>query len=471
MNQRDIRFMQEAIREAANSKSKDPRDPKVGAVIVKDGKVLDKAYRGETGKGHHAEFVVLQKKLRSKDLLKGATLYTTLEPCTTRKHDKLPCVDWIVRKEIGRVVMGILDPNPNICGRGYWRLWDAKILVEFFPPELARKIVEENRPFIQRYRGGEQYDASFAWMVERHKSPIITPYSGIGWGDALSLQTCPNLREGWPMSQVELCNDDDRWFSLPNRDRNAYKKYFDEQYEVKRFHDDGEKFMLTCNPTAFSKSLTLKLRTISALYSECHYYLDNVAIIAAKRNSLIEELIKGSLEAHFPHALCMHMVVATKDNKILITKRSPKVGYHINTWSVSVEDTLTRKDLDGGLQRTVLNWGKRLLWDELGLDSSAYHPDNLRVLSVFLEGDILNISICAYAELNLDSPTLDKVLRGALRTDDEFTEWLFLELQQEEMIKELTQPTRSYHPTSGYRMLMALLKQFGVPKELEKTLP
>ena len=132
-----IDFMNIAIEEARNSKSDNEWDPKVGAVVVKDGKLIEKAHRGETGKGHHAEFAALQKKARSEDILEGATLYTTLEPCTTRNHDKLPCVGWILRKRLEKVVIGMLDPNPNICGRGYWKLIEGNVKVDFFNLELA----------------------------------------------------------------------------------------------------------------------------------------------------------------------------------------------------------------------------------------------------------------------------------------------------------------------------------------------
>ena len=61
--------------------------PKVGAVIVKDGRVLSTAHRGEPI-GNHAEFVALEKKL-SDEAVAGATVFTTLEPCTTRTHPKI----------------------------------------------------------------------------------------------------------------------------------------------------------------------------------------------------------------------------------------------------------------------------------------------------------------------------------------------------------------------------------------------
>jgi len=111
-----------------------------------------------------------------------------------------------------------------------------------------------------------------------------------------------------------------------------------------------------------------------------------------------------------------------------------------------------------------------MLFEELGLGSDAYRVDDLRVLSIFLESDVLSISLCAYAGLNLDYAKLDQIIRGLPRTDYEITEWAFLEFRPVELLTEMISPTRPYHPTSGYRMLMALLKHFGV-EELKRTMP
>src|SRR5580700_8003167 len=87
-----------------------PPKPKVGAVLVNDGKELGRAHRGELALGDHAEFGLLEKKL-AHDEVAGGTLYTTLEPCTVRNPKKIPCAERIASRRLARVVIGMLDPD------------------------------------------------------------------------------------------------------------------------------------------------------------------------------------------------------------------------------------------------------------------------------------------------------------------------------------------------------------------------
>lgn len=137
-----------AIGEARRSRhEEDGRvHPYVGVVIVRNGQVLASACRGDRDPGDHAEFCVLEKKLKT-ETLAGCTVYTTLEPCTTRNHSKVPCANRLIERRVARVVVGMLDPDQRITGKGVLRLRQAGVAVELFPSDMMEELEELNREF------------------------------------------------------------------------------------------------------------------------------------------------------------------------------------------------------------------------------------------------------------------------------------------------------------------------------------
>jgi pyrimidine deaminase RibD-like protein len=154
-------LMQLAVELASQCVSEEGRvSPKVGAVVARDGVVLASAYRGEIKPGEHAEYTLLERKLLDIDL-EGATLYSTLEPCTHRNHPKIACTDRVIARKLKRVVIGTLDPNAKIRGLGELRMQDADIEITRFEPDLVLQLRELNREFsaLHPVRGIER-DAS-----------------------------------------------------------------------------------------------------------------------------------------------------------------------------------------------------------------------------------------------------------------------------------------------------------------------
>jgi pyrimidine deaminase RibD-like protein len=143
----DQKHMQLAIQEARRSRGEDGKiHPYVGAVVVRDGQVLGTACRGDLDPREHAEFSVLEKKL-PREKLAGCTVYTSLEPCTTRNHPKVTCADRLIERRVSRVVIGMLDPDQRITGKGILKLRRAGIGVELFPQTLMAELEELNRDF------------------------------------------------------------------------------------------------------------------------------------------------------------------------------------------------------------------------------------------------------------------------------------------------------------------------------------
>ena len=129
----------------------DPTKPYVGAVVVKDGRVIGSGYRGMTQLGHHAEFGVLQG-ISDPRLLEDGVVFSTLEPCSARNHPKIPCARRLVEAKVKEVYIGIYDPNPVIYRQGWKILNDGGISLRDFPHDLRDEIAVDNAAFLARYK-------------------------------------------------------------------------------------------------------------------------------------------------------------------------------------------------------------------------------------------------------------------------------------------------------------------------------
>lgn len=148
----DRQLMERAIELAKKCVSEPGKvSPKVGAVLARNGIILGEAYRGELKPGEHAEYTLLERKLKD-EIIAGVTLFTTLEPCTTRNHPKVPCASRVADRKIGKVIIGTLDRNEDIRGRGEFHLMDAGIQIGRFDSDLMPGLEDLNREFIRDIR-------------------------------------------------------------------------------------------------------------------------------------------------------------------------------------------------------------------------------------------------------------------------------------------------------------------------------
>jgi pyrimidine deaminase RibD-like protein len=143
----DRKFCDVATAEARKSIAEDDGElhPYVGAVVVKDGKILTTGYRGETGEGRHAEYCALRKINDDVDNvdLSGCTVYTTLEPCSERKPGKTPCTNRLINGKVARVVYGLADKDETVYGHS--TLVEAGIEIGFFSHELMQELHALNK--------------------------------------------------------------------------------------------------------------------------------------------------------------------------------------------------------------------------------------------------------------------------------------------------------------------------------------
>jgi len=121
----DEHWMKRALRLAEKGKGRTSPNPMVGAVLVKNGKVIGEGYHIKAG-ADHAEIIALTK---GGEKAEGTTLYLNLEPCIHYGRTP-PCAPAVIEAKVKRVVIGMEDPNPLVRGRGLESLKKAGLDVE-----------------------------------------------------------------------------------------------------------------------------------------------------------------------------------------------------------------------------------------------------------------------------------------------------------------------------------------------------
>nr|WP_255448845.1 bifunctional diaminohydroxyphosphoribosylaminopyrimidine deaminase/5-amino-6-(5-phosphoribosylamino)uracil reductase RibD [Selenomonas sp. mPRGC5] len=124
MRLQDEDFMRVALQMARNAEGRTSPNPLVGAVIVRDGRIVAAGWHRKAGTPH-AEVHALNM---AGDLARGATLYVTLEPCAHYGRTG-PCAKAVAEAGIARVVIAMRDPNPLVAGKGIKILEDAGVQV------------------------------------------------------------------------------------------------------------------------------------------------------------------------------------------------------------------------------------------------------------------------------------------------------------------------------------------------------
>ena len=151
----DKRFMQRCIQLAKNGQQNAKPNPMVGAVIVSaDGRIIGEGYHVRCGEGHAEVNAFASVRPEDEPLLKEATIYVSLEPCS--HYGKTPpCADLIITKGVRRVVVGCIDEFAEVQGRGIRKLQEAGIDVTV--GVLQEECRELNRRFFTFHRLSRPY--------------------------------------------------------------------------------------------------------------------------------------------------------------------------------------------------------------------------------------------------------------------------------------------------------------------------
>jgi diaminohydroxyphosphoribosylaminopyrimidine deaminase/5-amino-6-(5-phosphoribosylamino)uracil reductase len=143
----DVKFMKRALFLAEKGGTYVSPNPRVGAVLVKNGRIVGEGAHGRYG-GPHAEIVALGK---AGHRARGATLYVTLEPCDHFGKTP-PCTKALIRAGVQRVVASLRDPFPLVAGKGFARLRRAGVQVDSGLLEKDARQLNKNFFFSVRHK-------------------------------------------------------------------------------------------------------------------------------------------------------------------------------------------------------------------------------------------------------------------------------------------------------------------------------
>jgi diaminohydroxyphosphoribosylaminopyrimidine deaminase/5-amino-6-(5-phosphoribosylamino)uracil reductase len=166
-------YMNQALRLAAKARGTTSPNPMVGALIVKNGEILSQEFHKKPGTPH-AEALAIEKTAGN---AKGSTLYVNLEPCRHTEKRTPPCTRAIINAGIKKVVIGMVDPNPKVSGKGITDLKYAGIEVK--SGVLEDKAKKLNESYVKYITTGKPFVTLKVAMTLDGK--IATPEGQSKW--------------------------------------------------------------------------------------------------------------------------------------------------------------------------------------------------------------------------------------------------------------------------------------------------
>ncbi|MDX1684667.1 MAG: bifunctional diaminohydroxyphosphoribosylaminopyrimidine deaminase/5-amino-6-(5-phosphoribosylamino)uracil reductase RibD [Saprospiraceae bacterium] len=169
------RFLHRAFQLAQYGHQNVSPNPTVGAVIVYNGEIIGEGYHRVFGRSHAEINALNHVSEEKKKRIAGSTMYVSLEPCSHHGQTP-PCADAIIDAGIQKVVIGILDPNPRVNGKGVKKMLEAGIYVKL--SDLTEEAIRSNRPFLYSQvlnrpyiilKWAQTYDGYMGHAAERTK--------------------------------------------------------------------------------------------------------------------------------------------------------------------------------------------------------------------------------------------------------------------------------------------------------------
>ena len=341
----DKKYMRRCLQLARNGQQLAKPNPMVGAVIVsKEGRIIGEGYHVRCGEGHAEVNAFASVRKEDEALLREATVYVSLEPCS--HYGKTPpCADLIISKGVRRVVCGCIDPFAEVQGRGVKKIRKAGI--EVTVGVLEKECLELNKRFI---------------TYNTHKRPYVI----LKWAEASSPSPLPlPHREG--SNHRDTPND----ASIINGSKDGVTTCTNNSAVAYIGNLPSKDYQPLIISTPFTKMLVHKMRA------------ENDAILVGKTTEELEQ-----------PQLTVREWSGPSPEKLVLTSQPTKAGEYATPAEVLSHLYAEKKQsliVEGGA-KTLQSFLDAGLWDEIRIESAPFTvnkgieapklPDNIRVVKV-----------------------------------------------------------------------------------------
>ena len=372
MKQEDIdeKYMRRCLQLARNGQLLAKPNPMVGAVIVsKEGRIIGEGYHVRCGEGHAEVNAFASVRKEDEALLREATVYVSLEPCS--HYGKTPpCADLIISKGVRRVVCGCIDPFAEVQGRGVKKIREAGI--EVTVGVLEKECLELNKRFIT-YNTHKRPYVILKWAETESRltnTPFYTttdtPFNTTTGPSPLPLpqREGSNHRDSPDSSEKVIAN-----ITVENRNNRIDSNYKPPVAYIGNL--PGKDYQPLIISTPFTKMLVHKMRA------------ENDAILVGKTTEELEQ-----------PQLTVREWSGPSPEKLVLTSQPTKAGEYATPAEVLSHLYAEKKQsliVEGGA-KTLQSFLDAGLWDEIRIESASFTvnegieapklPDNIRVIKV-----------------------------------------------------------------------------------------
>lgn len=307
----------------------------------------------------------------------------------------------------------------------------------------------------------------------------VKELTGYSWGYDKVLYMAKDIFCGWKPEDIVIDQVIATKFSFSdsksemNEGYQEYCKTADYENIVSKGNNSPRWMLANAQPN-FSKTdkkifLTLRETDWSLTSYVWNYFRNNM--------DKLQEAVKdayGGNGALYPNSLCMHLVIVTDDNKVILTKiANTKRNDYPTKWAATIGEQLEQEDFTDGSninKQFIRKWIQRAFSEEFGIEEQEYHTivddGSIAVLSINMEADIYNFSLMTVVQLHQKYDNFQEYLRKTIVKDKEF---IFMEglpikkiPQLMAQYKTLEEMNEVFHPSTFLRLFMCYIHYYGV---------